>query len=779
MSKLVILKLDGDLEQHGFRVTLEIGKENARPNLEIRGSLPASPDLVNSLNHWQNKYWSLATNNRIKPKEIIYSGSIKRQINECNKSAKELSDRLQAWLDSPEFRCLNHTIREELNREERIRLLICTDHPQIQQLPWHLWDFFQKFSKAEFAFSATAFQKIENPATKAKVKILAILGNSNGIDVKKDRELLENLPDAETVFLVEPQRNELNNKLWEQQWHILFFAGHSETNGEIGKIYLNQQDSLTIEELKFGLASAIARGLQLAIFNSCDGLGLARQFAGLNIPQIIVMREPVPDLVAQEFLKHFLVAYATGNSLYLALRQAREQLQGLEDNFPNATWLPVIFQNLGVIPPTWLELVGSRVKNDCTLTQSSQPQQRHRKPHLLSVLLASVVVTASLIGVRHLGILQGWELQAYDRLMQSRPEEELDPRLLVVGITEEDFQIPEQKERKGSLSDLALARVLEKLESYQPRAIGLDIFHDFPVDAQQTGLKTRLHQNNNFFAICQVAEPGGKDSGIGYPPDVPKERLGFSNVVVDADGILRRHLLSMDIPATSVCQAPISLSLQLALQYLKAEGITPKITPGNWQLGNVVFRRLQSPTGGYQIADTWGNQVLLNYRSYHSPLEIADTVTLKDVLTNKVPPEMVQNRIVLIGAIARTSGDKFSTPYSIGQSFYQQMPGVIVHAQMVSQILSAVLDGRRLIGVWSFWGEVVWVWGWAVAGGLLAWRFQSRQLLVLLAEGVAVGVLYGLCFWLLIQGNWVPLVPPALALVVTGVSVLVLPPPLQ
>ncbi|MBW4428488.1 MAG: CHAT domain-containing protein [Nostoc desertorum CM1-VF14] len=357
MGKLVVLKLDGDLEHHGFRVTLEIGQENARSDLEIQGNLPASPDLLHSLNQWRDSYCNLAVNNRIKPKEIIYSGSINRQINECSKSANQLGKHLQDWLDSAEFRVVNNTLREELNREETIRVLICSDNSQIQQLPWHLWDFFQKFTKAEFAFSTIAFQKIVNSQPKAKVKILAVLGNSHGIDVKKDREFLINLPNTETLFLVEPQRKELNNKLWEQPWQILFFAGHSETNDDAGIIHLNQQESLTIEELKFALRSAISQGLQLAIFNSCDGLGLARQLAALHIPQMIVMREPVPDRVAQEFLKYFLKAFTTGNSLYLALRQAREQLQGLENNYPNATWLPVIFQNQGVIPPTWQDLL--------------------------------------------------------------------------------------------------------------------------------------------------------------------------------------------------------------------------------------------------------------------------------------------------------------------------------------------------------------------------------------------------------------------------------------
>ncbi|MHC5833905.1 MAG: CHAT domain-containing protein, partial [Nostoc sp.] len=87
---------------------------------------------------------------------------------------------------------------------------------------------------------------------------------------------------------------------------------------------------------------AVSKGLQLAIFNSCDGLGLASQLGDLHIPQIIVMREPVQDLVAQEFLKNFLQKFSSGESLYLAVRESREKLHGIEDKYPCAVCLPII-----------------------------------------------------------------------------------------------------------------------------------------------------------------------------------------------------------------------------------------------------------------------------------------------------------------------------------------------------------------------------------------------------------------------------------------------------
>ena len=167
--------------------------------------------------------------------------------------------------------------------------------------------------------------------------------------------MLEQLPDAAVTFLVEPPRQELNDQLWAQPWDILFFAGHSTSGaeGETGKIFINPTESLTVSQLKYALQQAITQGLQLAIFNSCDGLGLAANLADLHIPQMIVMREPVPDKVAQEFLKYFLAAFSSGLPLMTSVRQAREKLQGLEDEFPCATWLPVICQNPAEVPRTW------------------------------------------------------------------------------------------------------------------------------------------------------------------------------------------------------------------------------------------------------------------------------------------------------------------------------------------------------------------------------------------------------------------------------------------
>ncbi|MTF39538.1 CHAT domain-containing protein [Cyanobacterium aponinum 0216] len=126
----------------------------------------------------------------------------------------------------------------------------------------------------------------------------------------------------------------------------MFFAGHSHTKNNKGIIFINPQERLTIVELKNALNKAIKKGLQLAIFNSCDGIGLAEELSKLNLPQIIVMREGVPDLIAQEFLKYFLSALQQNKSVFNSLREARERLQAWDKDFPGGSWLPMICQNL-------------------------------------------------------------------------------------------------------------------------------------------------------------------------------------------------------------------------------------------------------------------------------------------------------------------------------------------------------------------------------------------------------------------------------------------------
>lgn len=368
MGKLVVLKLGAGDFDRGFPVTLQIGPEGDRASTEITGYLPANPTILADYAHWQASYLSLSWQLDLRidapadqVNQVSYTGL-------CLDAAAALSQNLNRWLQADSFRPVREKLLEKLLPADLIRVILQVEDLRLRRLPWHQWDFFERYPKAELGLSAPWYERLDRGAiAREKVRILAVLGNRTGIDTEADRHLLEQLSaTSEVVFLVEPRRQELNQQLWDAQgWDILFFAGHSasQPDGTTGQIAINPTDRLGLGDLKHALAHAIAQGLQLAIFNSCDGLGLARDLATLHIPQMIVMREPVPDLVAQAFLKGFLAAFTRGEPLYLAVRQAREQLQGLEDEFPCATWLPVICQNPAELPMTWQAVSQARVQH--------------------------------------------------------------------------------------------------------------------------------------------------------------------------------------------------------------------------------------------------------------------------------------------------------------------------------------------------------------------------------------------------------------------------------
>ncbi len=773
MQKLVVLKLDGDLVE-GVRATLEIGSEKHRAGMEVRGSLTANPALVTHYERWQSIYRSL-DDFRIIPIGITLGGKRNERLNNCRLLEAQLSQQMNEWLNCNSFRPLKEKLLEQLTLDDTVRVLIKADDSWLRRLPWHLWDFFENYSKAEVALSALEYEIL--PSSKSLtsnglVKILAILGNSEGISLETDRELLKQLPDAQTTFLIEPKRSQLNDELWQQEWDILFFAGHSssQSDGKTGYVFINETDKLTIDELKYALKQAVRGGLQLAIFNSCDGLGLAHQLENLHIPQIIVMREPVPDKVAHEFLKNFLTNFSGGVPLYLAVRESREKLQGLEDEYPCAIWLPVICQHPAAVPPTWSELVNKQLAVDNLHPDKFAIHNQSLRRSLRSILSASLVVTGLVMGVRTLGLLQSWELKAFDSLMIIRPEEKPDARLLIITIDEADIQYQNRKKMKmrWSLSDSALAQLLNKLERYQPKIIGIDIYRDFSVEPDNAYLANRLKQDNRLIAVCKVsAAADGAPDGVLPPPEVSVQRLGFSDFVADDDEFARRQLLQLTPPLTSPCVAEFSLSLQIALHYLDAKGIKASFTQqGYLQLGNAVFKQLKPHSSGYQQVDASGYQVLLNYRSLQSPQNIAEQVPLRAILSDQINPnlaKLIKNRIVLIGVTAPSTVDLWKIPYSNRALPNQkQVPGVFVQAHMVSHILSAVLDRRPLFWWWSTSVETVWIWGWSLLGGILAWRIR-QPLRLGIAGIIGLGLLLGICFGIFTLAGWIPLVPSALA----------------
>ena len=367
--------------------------------------------------------------------------------------------------------------------------------------------------------------------------------------------------------------------------------------------------------------------------------------------------------------------------------------------------------------------------------------------------IASVVVTGLIIALRQVGGLQSLELFAFDYMVRLQSERDPDPRLLVVEITEEDIRNQEE----WPMSDQTMADTLTQLQGQSPKAIGIDVYRDIPHGEGQAALADALAAPN----VIAIEGLGiSEDDSIPAPASISPEQVGFNDLLIDSDGILRRSLLFASLGD----EALHSFALQLSLKYFEDDDLTFSVDENSLHIGETAFPILTPNAGGYDDIDTAGYQMLLDYRSSNW---IARKVTLSELLAGQVNPSWIEDKIVLIGVTAPSLKDFFYTPYSSEKASEHVMPGVLVHAQIVSQILSSVLDEQPLFWYLPGWAEVGWIWGWAIAGGFLVWRMK-RSALLGAAILVSVGGLGGLCLLAFGVMGWLPVAAPALALLLTG-----------
>lgn len=361
-----------------------------------------------------------------------------------------------------------------------------------------------------------------------------------------------------------------------------------------------------------------------------------------------------------------------------------------------------------------------------------------------SVVIASTLVTGILASIQHLGYLETLELLVLDRLVQRQADAPPDPRLLIVTITEADLN-----RYRWPLSDQILAQALRQLQSHQPRVIGLDLYRDISIPPGASALATQL-QTNNLVVITEIV------GGIPAPATVPRDRVGFNDFTLDVDGVLRRNLLFV----AASTQNHYSFALRLSLSYLRDQGVFFRYTPEALFLGQTPLVPLKPTAGGYQTADTRGYQILLQYRTRTA---VAQTVTLSQVLDGQMKAEWARDRLIIIGTTAPSLKDQVYTPYSASQQDSFRMSGVMIHAQMVSHLLDIATEQKYPFQFYPYWGELLWLWSWAVIGSSLVWCL--RHPVAFSFAGASCLLLMGSISWVLFSHQtWIPVAEPMLGL---------------
>ncbi|MCT7957041.1 CHAT domain-containing protein [Laspinema palackyanum] len=373
MTKIAIFTIGNGDFNTGFLMGLAIREEGGNPLCEVIGKLPLcevigklpqSNDISDAYQSWQCHFKKREIgNSRIKASPAIAQKTLtpaEENIKNWKESKEKLQQAFKQWLTSEcrEFQKIRETFLRHLpHKPEEIRVFIQTSNLWLKKLPWNEWDIFEGYAQLEIALVPPEYSRINlapDAIAREKVRILAILSTAKDINPEEEKKELERLLHAETCFPNPHEPAQLYDALQDDRgWDILFFSGHSYSEGEIGNFFITDDYGLTISELKISLRKALTRGLQLAIFNSCDGLGLAKELADLNIPQVIVMREPVPGDYAVAFIKKFLQEFSQGKSLYVAMKEAKDSLECWEKQYPGVSWLPILCQNPAQTPLIW------------------------------------------------------------------------------------------------------------------------------------------------------------------------------------------------------------------------------------------------------------------------------------------------------------------------------------------------------------------------------------------------------------------------------------------
>src|SRR5205823_13010602 len=123
-----------------------------------------------------------------------------------------------------------------------------------------------------------------------------------------------------------------------------------------------------------------------------------------------------------------------------------------------------------------------------------------RSPALMAIVGAHLIL-AAIILVRGYGWLQPFELLIYDALRVAWAGHETSNRVLLVGGTERDVADFDWPLKDGDLADL-----LERIASWRPRAIGVDIYRDTPKPPGTERLTEVLTRHKEIVWTFKLAE---------------------------------------------------------------------------------------------------------------------------------------------------------------------------------------------------------------------------------------------------------------------------------
>lgn len=510
---LKVIKIDRGCN---FELSWEDGKT-------ISAQINYPQSLYNSYTQWReaylNCYKNLHPDKNLRGK-VVKKGGAKKLPQDWEGMLREaeahLLSEFHRWLRSKELYEIRETIiRETIADAARdiqnsdghwVDVLLTCKTPELTRLPWEAWEINTKLStpgsrNIRLARVPQTIRDSTISPLRRKARVLAILGDDKGLNFKEEKQALRNLSNVAEVKFIgwQPGKykdediSQLKKEIVEtisdpKGWDILFFAGHSnETTHTGGELSIAPNATFAIQDIEKPLQGARNNGLQFAIFNSCSGIAIAESLIDLGLPQVAVMREPIHNNVAQEFLVQFLNSLAEYKDVHEALLDACAFLKETKNlTYPSTYLIPSLFRHpesqLFRLEPfgVWRNL------------QSWLPTKKE------AVYLAAFLTLSLVHPIQDLLVESRLLMQAaYHQFTQSSQNyvptpNQRSPVLLVQidrkSLKEDKVELINNRYMNYSY----LARVLDKLVESDARLIGVDYILDR--DKQQPENTRKLQQ---------------------------------------------------------------------------------------------------------------------------------------------------------------------------------------------------------------------------------------------------------------------------------------------
>lgn len=386
-----------------------------------------------------------------------------------------------------------------------------------------------------------------------------------------------------------------------------------------------------------------------------------------------------------------------------------------------------------------------------------------------SVLIITPCVALTVIAGQYLGLFNLPEWKVRDEWVRLKSSGEIADEIVIVTIDERDIQ----SVGKWPVPDWSLAKLLGKINQQQPRAIGLDLYRDLPEGKGHEQLVEIFRSTSNLFGVEKIT-----GERVNPPPELKKhERVGLADLVLDGDRHVRRALLTAE-DSQEDGKIKAGLATLVALKYLEVESISLESVDEQqlkFRLGKAIYQPLKNQEAGYGETDLGGYQILLNWHGGETAFK---TVTMRDVLAGKIPPDLMRDRMVFIGSTATSTNDFFSTPFSSSLiSAQKPTPGVVIHANIALQLVRGAKTGKNSLRGLPGSFLLGWVWLWSVIGSVGSWYLASipnkyripggRILWSTLGMG---GILLVGSYGMFTIGWLIPLTPALLSLIASAIA---------